>query len=364
MAAGSLPEYGPAPDFAGISSWFNSRPLTIADLRGKVVLIDFWTYSCINCLRTLPHLEAWYRTYRRDGLVIVGVHTPEFAFESEPSNVRAATTRLGVKYPVALDPKYGTWNAYGNQYWPAEYLIDRSGQVRAAHFGEGKYDETEENIRVLLGMKQAAPVSDHLRDLTPSGLLTPESYLGYDRLDRYAGSPLHPDKVADYTFPAHLDLDGLAYAGRLRLEHQRIAAVSDARLRLRFHASKVFLVLGGTGTVQVLVDGKPERTVRVNADRLYTLVDRTDPETALLELRFSPGRRGLRVHVRLAVSSASARRTGRGRAPRPPRARAGSATARPRATRRTAGRSRPARRHAAPAPRRTRRSPRRSRSPR
>ena len=149
----SLPDYGPAPDFAAIDLWLNSKPLTMAGLRGKVVLVDFWTYSCINCLRTLPHVEAWDRLYRKDGLVIVGVHTPEFAFEHVPSNVRAAVKRLGIHYPVAIDNRYGTWTAYGNQYWPAKYLIDRNGHVRYAHFGEGNYDVTEENIRSLLGEK-------------------------------------------------------------------------------------------------------------------------------------------------------------------------------------------------------------------
>ena len=187
-AAGGLPDYGPAPDFAGIAGWVNSAPLTMKELRGKVVLIDFWTYSCINCLRTLPHVEAWDRMYRKDGLVIVGVHTPEFAFEHVPSNVRSAVKRLGVRYPVALDNEYGTWNAYGNQYWPAEYLIDRKGHVRYAHFGEGEYDVTEESIRSLLGEKLGAPASARLRDLTPTGTLTPESYLGSERLARYAGS--------------------------------------------------------------------------------------------------------------------------------------------------------------------------------
>src|SRR5262245_7250961 len=192
--ADALPEYGQAPDFAGIDRWLNSRPLTMASLRGKVVLIDFWTYSCINCLRTLPHVEAWDRLYRKAGLVIVGVHTPEFAFEHVPSNVEAAVKRLGVRYPVALDNDYGTWNAYGNQYWPAKYLIDRSGHLRYAHFGEGNYDITEENIRTLLGEKPAAPVSNRLHDLTPTGPITPESYLGFERIDRFTGSKIYPDK--------------------------------------------------------------------------------------------------------------------------------------------------------------------------
>ena len=288
-SAVGLPDFGPAPDFAGIAEWLNSRPLTMQALRGKVVLVDFWTYSCINCLRTLPHVKAWDRLYRKDGLVVVGVHTPEFAFEAVPSNVRAATKRLGVRYPVALDNRYGTWTNYGNQYWPAKYLIDREGNVRYAHFGEGSYETTEQNIRLLLGEKPGAPASAPLADLTPTGMLTPESYLGFERIARYAGSKLHPRAEGDYRFPAHLGQNELAYAGRLRLEAQRIIAVKDARLRLTFHASKVFLVMGGMGTVRVLVNGKPERTVRVTRDRLYTLVDGTTTRDALLELRFSPG---------------------------------------------------------------------------
>jgi cytochrome c biogenesis protein CcdA/thiol-disulfide isomerase/thioredoxin len=288
-AVDGLPDYGLAPDFTGISDWFNSRPLTIKELRGKVVLIDFWTYSCINCLRTLPHVKAWDRMYRQDGLVIVGVHTPEFAFEAVPSNVRKAVKRLGVRYPVALDSKYGTWTAFGNQYWPAKYLIDRNGHVRYAHFGEGKYDVTERQIRTLLGEQPAAPASAALRDPTPTGPLTPESYLGFERIARYAGSPLHEGTTGDYTFPERLAQNELAYSGRIRLDAERLVAVRDARLRLHFYAAKVFLVLGGKGRVQVLVDGKPERTVLVTQDRLYTLVDGTKTRDGLLELRFSPG---------------------------------------------------------------------------
>ena len=285
----ALPDYGPAPDFGGISQWFNSRPLTMAHLRGKVVLIDFWTYSCINCLRTLPHLEAWDRMYGPKGLVIVGVHTPEFAFESVPSNVGGAVRRLGIHYPVALDPNYDTWNRYGNQYWPSEYLIDRNGHVRAAHFGEGEYGTTEENIRSLLGEKLASPASDRLRDLTPTGTITPESYLGYARIDRYTGTTIKPDKQATYTFAASLGRDELSYAGRWTVDPQRIVAGEDARLRLHYRARKVYLVLGGKGTVRVSVDGKPNGVVHVNEDKLYTLVDRDSIDDAQLELRFSPG---------------------------------------------------------------------------
>jgi cytochrome c biogenesis protein CcdA/thiol-disulfide isomerase/thioredoxin len=290
-AAGTeaLPDYGPAPNFLGIDDWLNSKPLTMQELRGKVVLVDFWTYSCINCLRTLPHLEAWDRLYRKRGLVIVGVHTPEFAFEHVPSNVRAAVQRLGVRYPVALDNGYDTWNVYGNQYWPAEYLIDRNGHVRRAHFGEGDYDGSEKAIRSLLGERPASPASDRLRDETPTGPLTPETYLGYERIDRFTGSKLYPDKSAEYTVPRALGKDDFAYGGRWTVRAQRIVAGTDARLRLRYYARKVYLVLGGHGTVQVLVDGKPHGAVHVASDRLYTLVDRDSIDEATLELRFTPG---------------------------------------------------------------------------
>jgi cytochrome c biogenesis protein CcdA len=288
-AAEALPDYGPAPNFLAIDEWLNSRPLTMQELRGKVVLVDFWTYSCINCLRTLPHLEAWDRLYRKRGLVIVGVHTPEFAFEHVPSNVRSAVKRLGVRYPVAIDNEYGTWNVYGNQYWPAEYLIDRSGHLRRAHFGEGDYDGSEQAIRTLLGEKPGSPASDRLRDQTPTGPLTPETYLGYERIDRFTGSKLYPDKEARYTLPPALGKDDFGYGGRWTVRAQRIVAGKDARLELRFYARKVYLVLGGRGTVQVLVDGKPRTVVHVTSDRLYTLVDRDTIDDATLELRFSPG---------------------------------------------------------------------------
>ena len=245
----------------GISRWFNTKPLTIAQLRGKVVLIDFWTYSCINCLRTLPHLEAWDRMYRTGGLVIVGVHTPEFAFESVPSNVGGAVKRLGIRYPVALDPNYDTWNHYGNQYWPAEYLIDRQGHVRHAHFGEGEYNETEESdphaARREAGVARLRPAARPDADRPAHAGDLPRL-----RADR----PLHrledlPGQGGDVRVPAR------ARAGRARLRgalegraRRRIVAGRGAALRLRYYARKVYIVLGGNGSVQVLVDGKPQQT--------------------------------------------------------------------------------------------------------
>ena len=153
----SLGRHDPAPDFAGIEHWLNSSPLTIESLRGKVVLVDFWTYDCVNCARTLPYVTKWFTAYQQRGFVVVGVHTPEFAFERETSNVRAALERFGIRYPVAQDNAYATWKAYGNQYWPAQYLVDRDGTIVLEHMGEGGYDEMERAIRALLGDDTAKP---------------------------------------------------------------------------------------------------------------------------------------------------------------------------------------------------------------
>jgi mannose-6-phosphate isomerase-like protein (cupin superfamily) len=255
------------------------------------VLVDFWTYSCINCLRTLPHLSAWYTAYHKDGLEIVGVHTPEFAFEHVLGNVRQATHDLHVTWPVALDNGYGTWNAYSNQYWPAEYLIDKAGVVRHVHFGEGDYGGSEAAIRSLLAEagKSMPAKPTGLADTTPTGLVTPESYLGTTRIARYIGSKIHPNVMAQYTFATALPQNDLTYAGSWRVGPERIVAGKDARLRLHYHARNVYIVLGGRGTVQTLVDGKAARTFEVNADRLYTVVSGTFGADGVLELRMSPG---------------------------------------------------------------------------
>jgi cytochrome c biogenesis protein CcdA/thiol-disulfide isomerase/thioredoxin len=281
-----LPDYGQAPPLHLDGAWINSRALTLSQLRGKVVLIDFWTYSCINCLRTLPHLKSWYATYHDKGLVIIGVHTPEFAFEHVTSNVRSAVKRLGVSYPVMQDNRYKTWDNYANQYWPAEYLIDKQGHIRHTHFGEGEYDQTESLIRRLLG--DNGTHARQIADATPTGLLTPESYLGYARLSNYAGRNPVPNKYVQYTFPDSLLANTLAYDGSWRVGAQAITAGKGARLRLQFEASNVYLVSGGSGTIQALVNGKPIGTVHVDAQRLYT-VRTGKPTAALLELRFSPG---------------------------------------------------------------------------
>lgn len=288
-----LTDYGSAPELQGIAGWLNAdRPLSLAALRGKVVVLDFWTYSCINCLRTLPYLKAWDAAYRDDGLVVLGVHTPEFSFESVPDNVRRAVDELGIRYPVALDNAYATWNAFANRYWPAKYFIDRRGHVRFVHFGEGEYERSERVIRSLLaeGGPEPGGRAARRRGGEPAALVTPESYLGWERLDRYAGSPIVPDRFAEYRFPTTpLELSDLAYDGLWRVEGERIVSAANARLRLRFLARSVHLVLEGEGIVQVVLGGDVVRTVRVTEPRLYTLLRLGRLREGLLELRFSPG---------------------------------------------------------------------------
>jgi cytochrome c biogenesis protein CcdA/thiol-disulfide isomerase/thioredoxin len=291
-SAAGLPDYGPAPNFRSISAWLNTpsgKPLTIQQLRGKVVLVDFWTYSCINCLRTLPHLEAWYARYHAQGLEIVGVHTPEFAFEHVYSNVKSNTARLGVRYPVALDNDYATWDAYQNQYWPAEYLVDKQGQIVHYDFGEGEYAQTESLIRRLLG---AAGPKASRPDLTPTEATTPESYLGYARLDpgRYAGTQIRSDKAYDYQAPTNVPVNYLAYSGRwLVAPHQATPLELGAAVLLHFQAQDVYVVLGGQGQVRLSLNGKPAGEIKVTGDRLYTAHSGQHSSVGLLHLSFSPG---------------------------------------------------------------------------
>ncbi len=289
----SLPDYGKAPEFAGIVKWLNTsgeRPLTLKQLRGKVVLVDFLTYSCINCIRTFPHIKVWYARYAPEGFVVVGVHTPEFAFEHVVSNIRRAVKQFGLRYPIAVDNAYGTWNAYSNQYWPAEYLIDAKGHIRHVHFGEGEYDKTESSIRDLLreaGRRVGGTAA--VADTTPTEQATPETYLGSFRLDRYVGSPIRENTFASYTFARSLPQNDLSYAGRWRVERERALAGPGARLRMHFHARNVYVVLGGKGRVQSFVDGAPGPVLRVDSDRLYTVFSSVTTHDGVLELRFSPG---------------------------------------------------------------------------
>jgi thiol-disulfide isomerase/thioredoxin len=288
-----LPVYGPAPEFVDNQRWFNTpggRPLTMSGLRGRVVLIDFWTYSCINCLRTLPYLAAWNRRYRRDGLTIVGVHSPEFPFEKEAGNVSAAIRRNGIEYPVVQDNDLATWNAWGNQYWPAEYFVDAEGRVRFTHFGEGSYGEKEHVIRELLAEAGHRPAGSEssVRALAPSrGVTTPETYLGAARAERFTNPTLSPGS-RDFGNPPAPGPDEFAYRGRWRIGLDSATAEGRSALKLDFGARRVYLVLGSDDgrprRMRVLLDGRPIPDTLAGADvhggvaeiaahRLYDLVD-------------------------------------------------------------------------------------------
>ncbi len=269
-----------------MTRWLNSPPLTLAGLRGKVVLIDFWTYTCINCLRTLPYLRAWDERYRDRGLTIVGVHTPEFEFEKDTGNVSDAIARSRLRYPVAQDNDFGTWNAWGNRYWPAKYLIDGQGQVRYVHFGEGDYDETEQAIRSLL--EDPGPRAGRQAGEVP-GEATPETYLGAARAQGWVTPPR--SGVHEYPGAPALAPDRFALEGRWRVDDESAEAVDRATLTARVHGKSVYLVLGSDepGRVEVIVDGRHERTVNVDGRRLYELMKRPRSGEHELTLRFDPG---------------------------------------------------------------------------
>jgi cytochrome c biogenesis protein CcdA/thiol-disulfide isomerase/thioredoxin len=287
-----LPDYGEAPEFAGITNWLNSKPLTLASLRGRVVLIDFWTYTCINCIRTLPHLTALDRAYRKDGLTIVGVHSPEFSFEKDTGNVKRAIAQDGIKYPVAQDNDMATWTAWSNEYWPAEYLIDARGHVRHANFGEGKYDETEKAIRSLLAEAGAAKLGADARpDRTydPAAETTPETYLGLARAERFLPGPARSGTSAYRTYGGQLPDSHFSFGGTWKLSDEAATAVRDATLTGRVVGKDVYLVLGGRGSVQVLIDGKPSKTINVTSQKLYHLFTAPQVEKHTMTLKFAPG---------------------------------------------------------------------------
>jgi thiol-disulfide isomerase/thioredoxin len=286
-----------APEFAGIDAWINSQPLTMQSLKGKVVLIDFWTYSCINCVRTLPYITAWDKKYRDQGLVIIGVHAPEFEFEKNQANVVAAIAHHDIRYPVALDNQLATWVNFKNQYWPAHYLIDATGKVVYTHFGEGQYDVTENNIRYLLGLKDkvlAAPAQKFLIGQTA------ETYLGFARAKNFVGQEQALRNVIGiYHFPATLPDDQWALNGKWKVEAEKVvAAERGARLRFNFNASKVFLVMGNaTGKplhVHLKLNGQPvgnsagqnapEGEVTVKRNTLYELIDQKETGHGVLEI--------------------------------------------------------------------------------
>jgi cytochrome c biogenesis protein CcdA/thiol-disulfide isomerase/thioredoxin len=303
-----LPVLGKAPDFTGNQRWFNTpgnAPLDLRELRGRVVLVDFWTYTCINCIRTLPYVRAWDARYRRRGLTVVGVHTPEFPFERDAGNVERAIGQNALRYPVAQDNEYATWDAWGNQYWPAKYLIDARGRVRYAHFGEGDYERTESAIRALLSEAGASRLGAAARarvEVASSDLATPETYLNYERAQNF-DPPLRPGTGtyagSDDLPPVHFSL-----SGTWTITKESATAVRDAAINARVTARKVFLVLGTSDgrprELQVLLDGKPlpdaaagddvsAGRVTVHEQRLYRLVSLPRVEDRRLTVKLPPG---------------------------------------------------------------------------
>jgi thiol-disulfide isomerase/thioredoxin len=287
-----LPVVGPAPEFVGTQRWFNTpggARLTMRSLRGRVVLIDFWTYTCINCIRTFPHLRALDRKYRPNGLTIVGVHSPEFPFEKDAGNVAAAIRQNALTYPVAQDNDHATWDAYANQYYPADYLVDAQGRIRYVHFAEGDYETGERAVRALLaeaGRRRLGGLTRARVDLPSDELTTPESPLGAARGKGFINGRIHAGRRNYGRLPRHLPGNALAYAGRWSIGEAAATAEQHARLALDFTARRVFLVLGSPGRgrrLRVLLDGRPiparaagddvrHGALRVRAQRLYRLV--------------------------------------------------------------------------------------------
>lgn len=300
MLQNGLEKPYPAPEFAGIEAWINSNPLTMQSLKGKVVLIDFWTYSCINCVRTLPYLTGWDSQYRDRGLVIVGVHAPEFEFEKKIDNVKAAISQHGIRYPVAQDNRLSTWVNFKNRYWPAHYLIDRNGKVVYTHFGEGQYDVTENNIRYLLGLTNKVETASAKAIVVAPGQ-TPETYLGYGRAKNFSGSEavVH-DTEGAYRFPDAQAENTWSLSGKWKVEAEKIVAVQKgAALRLNFKASRVYLVLGTSSgkpvNATVRLNGMavgpnagkdaPGGVVSVERNTLFELIDQKTPRNGLLEIQ-------------------------------------------------------------------------------
>jgi cytochrome c biogenesis protein CcdA/thiol-disulfide isomerase/thioredoxin len=312
QAVSEVDESGPtAPEFVGISNWINTQPLTLVSLRGKVVLIDFWTYSCINCIRTLPYTISWYNKYKDQGLMVIGVHSPEFAFEHDTPNVEAAVKRFNITYPVAQDNDFKTWLAFNNQYWPAEYLIDAKGVIRHTHFGEGEYDQTEQTIQALL-KETGAAVIDTLTKEEPvpfSDQETPETYVGTARQSGFASpQKVMEGLVSNYSIPSVLPQDNFAVSGGWTFDEEyATTSRADDRLELHFYGKDVYLVMTSDKPVPVNVnlvspsqknqsdDVNSNGQITVSDSRLYHLVQLDTAQEGTVELQFTQP--GVRVYA-------------------------------------------------------------------
>lgn len=289
-----------APEIIPGGVWFNSKPLTLAELRGKVVIIDFWTYSCINCQRTLPYLRNWNEKYKDKGLVIIGVHSPEFEFEKNEKNVAQAIDDFDLTYPIVQDNNFATWRAYNNRYWPAKYFIDAEGYVRYHHFGEGAYDESEEVIQELLQEAGADNISSKIDNPTYQvNAKTPEIYLGYGRIANFASPEyIKRDALNRYTAPANLGNNEIAYEGEWNIMEEYANPQKGAKLHLNFDSQEVFLVMrtknGEVSKIKIYVDNKVQYfgedvidgIISVKADTLYKIIKLPIPGAHNLRLEF------------------------------------------------------------------------------
>jgi cytochrome c biogenesis protein CcdA/thiol-disulfide isomerase/thioredoxin len=291
-----LESCGTAPDIKGITKWLNTpdgAPIDLKSLRGKVVLIDFWAYSCINCQRAIPHVTGWYNAYKDKGFEVIGVHSPEYGFEKVDTNVASGAADLNIDYPIALDNNLSTWTNYRNRYWPAEYLIDAEGTVRHVKFGEGDYDVTEGLIRQLLSDADEGtelPPATEGADTTPTSTLTPETYFSVGKVVNYGGGGVYDRGEATFELPARLADDSFALRGRWALDYQGVTAVDDgAAIALNYHARNVYLVVGGTGNVTVTQDGTT-RTIPVSGPPNMRQIVADDADGAgAVEVALSPG---------------------------------------------------------------------------
>ncbi len=302
-----LPDLGAAPELTGINHWINSAPLTLKGLKGKVVLVDFWTYSCINCIRTLPYVTDWYSKYKDKGFVVIGVHTPEFEFEHDTSNVEEAVKRFKITYPVAQDNNYATWQAFNNMYWPAEYLIDAQGNVREENFGEGNYDQTEKSIQQLLAeaghvantaLTQGAPAS-------ASDMQTPETYIGLSKRTNFAytAGPSQIDIMASYSIPHTMPLNFWSISGEWTFQPEFAKAmIQGDEIELHFYARDVYLVMTSDQPVTAKVtlihpietnlseDVNAQGVLTVKESRLYHLVRLKEAADGMVLVEFGqPG---------------------------------------------------------------------------
>lgn len=293
LGGGTVKGNGTSAPALAAKGWINTAPLTKADLKGKVVVYDFWTYSCVNCVRTIPYVRSWYDRYKADGLVVIGVHSPEFEFEKNHANVRRAVKELGVDYPVALDDDMTIWSSFDNEYWPADYIYDRAGKQVSTHFGEGGYAETENLLRKLLGVPRSAPrakVGRKEGGTATSPDLTGETYNGSQRgIEGFASPEVLTNGTRTYTAPAQLDPGTHALKGPWLISDEYVESrAPGSAIFIRYQASQVNLVLAPAGStpvdVEVRVDGKLVKTVRVADADLYSLVDAKVFGTHTLEL--------------------------------------------------------------------------------